>query len=263
MWRNYHRIIQAAIARSHHEPNPSKTGKAYRHFAVVGAQTGFNSTPISRNSIKARHCHAEQDVLRKLSPGKYDSLFVGRLASDFNEENLKFGNSKPCTECVDRIKNARNDGILIKKVIWTNGEGGIDISSVDKLESDHMTLHQRTQMAENSACCLHNNHHHHDDDDDDEDDEDDDEDKEGQKSNLNKERDKEKYIESDKEKYIESDNEFKNNKYNDMAFNELNQFNEFQQNPNRNPFYQYKILIFLGTTMLVPYMTLMNIIDVI
>ena len=101
--------MQAAIARSNHEPNPSKTGKAYRHFAVVADKVGFNSTPVSRNSIKARNCHAEQDVLRKLSPGKYDSLFVGRLASDFNEENLRFGNSKPCVECVDRIKNAKID----------------------------------------------------------------------------------------------------------------------------------------------------------
>ena len=252
MWRNYHRIIQAAIARSHHEPNPSKTGKAYRHFAVVGEQTGFNSTPISRNSIKARHCHAEQDVLRKLSPGKYDSLFVGRLASDFNEENLKFGNSKPCTECVDRIKNARNDGILIKKVIWTNGEGGIDLSSVDKLESDHMTLHQRTQMAEHSTCCLPCNHHHHhdDDDDDDEDDEDEDEAKEGQRSDLQKER--------DKENGKENDTKSTNDKYNNTYFDE---FNQFQQNPNRNPFYQYKILILLCTTMIVTYMTILNIVE--
>ena len=246
MWRNYHRIMQAAIARSHHEPNPSKTGKAYRHFAVVGEQTGFNSTPISRNSIKARHCHAEQDVLRKLSPGKYDSLFVGRLASDFSEENLKFGNSKPCTECVDRIKDARNNGIFIKKVLWTNGEGGIDSSSVDKLESDHMTLHQRTQIADNSACCLHNNHHHHnhDDDDDDEDDEDDDEAKEGQKSDLQIERDKENNTKST------------DNKYNDS------EFDEFEQQPNRNPFYRYKILIFFGTTIMVPYTALINIIEV-
>ena len=184
MWRNYYRIMQAAIARSHHEPNPSKTGKAYRHFAVVGEQTGFNSTPISRNSIKARHCHAEQDVLRKLSPGKYDSLFVGRLASDFNEENLKFGNSKPCTECVDRIKDARNNGIFIKKVLWTNGEGGIDSSSVDKLESNFQTS------------------------------------------------------------------------------NNYSECNEFQQNPDGNPFYRYKILIFLGTTMMVPYMAIINVIEV-
>ena len=259
MWRNYYRIMQAAIARSHHEPNPSKTGKAYRHFAVVGEQTGYNSTPISRHSSKAGHCHAEQDVLRKLSPGSYPSLFVGRLASDFNEENLKFGNSKPCAECVDRIKDARNNGIFIKKVLWTNSDGDIDSSSVDKLESDHMTLHQRTQIAEHSACCLHNNHHHHDDDDeDDEDDEDDDEAKRGQKSNLNKERDKENNTKSI------------NNKYNDVESNKSIEDPEEdseeypEEDPEEDP---ERILFILKITtigsmfMVIPYISIVGVVD--
>jgi hypothetical protein len=249
MWRNYRNIMEAAIKRSHHEPNPSKTGKAYRHFATVGEHFGFNSTPLSRNSPKARHCHAEQDVLRKLSPGSYDSLFVGRLASDFNEENLKFGNSKPCSECVDRIKNARNDGIFIKKVLWTNGEGDIDSCSVDKLESDHMTLHQRTQLSEHSACCLHNNHHHHDDnDEDDEDgeDADDDEAKRGQRPYLEEINDNEsEYI---KYKYIESDETT----------------DESTEDPEEDPdkvLFILKIATISSMFMVIPYISVVGIVD--
>ena len=235
MWRNYHRIIKTAIARSYHEPNPTKTGKAYRHFAVVGENVGFNSTPISRNSIKSRYCHAEQDVLRKLSPGKYDSLFVGRLASDFNEENLKFGNSKPCMECVDRIKNAKNDGIIIKKILWTNGEGGIDSSSVDKLESNHMTLHQRTLIAEHSACCLHDNHHHHNDDDDESDEDYEDDDDEAKRREEKKKKENEK-------------------------IEELENLYKDPENIYKIP-YSVKLFGTLGLLMGVPYVSILTIID--
>ena len=243
MWRNYHRIMQAAIARSNHEPNPSKTGKAYRHFAVVADKVGFNSTPVSRNSIKARHCHAEQDVLRKLSPGKYDSLFVGRLASDFSEENPKFGNSKPCIECVDRIKNAKNNGIFIKKVFWTNSDGTIESCSVDNLESDHLTLHQRTHLLESSSCCSHENHHHHHEDEDDEEEEEDDD-----------EAKREKNIKNDDDIDISNYSEYNQSRI------EQNHIPEYPDNdPNKSS--RYKVLLVLGASMLVPYFAMITIID--
>lgn len=82
--------------------------------------------------------HAEEAVLNKITKRKHlhGRLFILRVTTD-NKGKIKFTNSKPCSECVKKIKASG-----IKKIAYSNDFGEIVYEKTSNLSNNHISSAQ-------------------------------------------------------------------------------------------------------------------------
>lgn len=84
--------------------------------------------------------HAEEAVLNKITTKKrkllHGRLFILRVTTDKKGE-IKFTNSKPCSECVKKIKASG-----IKKIAYSNDLGEIVYEKTSNLSNNHISSAQ-------------------------------------------------------------------------------------------------------------------------
>ena len=93
--------------------------------------------------------HAEEDAIRKLSPLKNKRLTnINILVIRISGKN-KLQSSKPCVNCIECMKQMPvRLGYSIKNVYYSNDNGEIVKSNINKLENDekHYTRFYRQIM---------------------------------------------------------------------------------------------------------------------
>jgi cytidine deaminase len=98
---------------------------------------GFNRMGDVSGSIPG--IHAEHDAINKLKPLKRNKRRlepIHLLVVRFSKNN-KLQNSKPCTNCIQVIKQLpEKKGYKIKNIYYSNDNGDIIKSNITKLEND-------------------------------------------------------------------------------------------------------------------------------
>lgn len=121
--------------------------------------TGHNNGVRQRfNKQNVCSTHAELNVLWKIIPGKHQKtgenyknrhvrrrkrnryhgkadVYVIRVLHDGS-----YGNARPCQECVNALRCAG-----VRRVFYSVEEGGLQMEWVNRMESNHLSIHQRNK----------------------------------------------------------------------------------------------------------------------
>lgn len=120
-------------------------------------------------TIHSKSTHAEEMAIDKLikiarktrrSTRKIIdvSLIVIRMNSKGTPDNYHLGNSKPCSNCVHKIEKLTSYGYRINRIYYSNDDGMISVSNVNKLLADTTVRPSSFYRNTNMPKYLKNNH---------------------------------------------------------------------------------------------------------
>ena len=104
--------------------------KGMYHHVSAGIING-KEIDIDSISVNNHEKHAEEAAL---NPEKHDSIIVIRIVGQKNE-NGKLGMSKPCKDCLKRIKQFKN----IQYVYYSDHIGMIVREKAEEIQTDHLS----------------------------------------------------------------------------------------------------------------------------
>lgn len=104
--------------------------KGVYHHVSAGIIDG-KEIDLDSISINNYDRHAEEAALNS---EKHDSIIVIRIVGQKNE-NGKLGMSKPCKDCLKRIKNCKN----IQYVYYSDHIGMIVREKAEEIQTDHVS----------------------------------------------------------------------------------------------------------------------------